>query len=382
MRFMHHDDARHVSPDRSGTVSQRATEALAVASKGDPLTQHLVGALRERYPFVPQLPVALSTVQRLTVAATSFRPARSRWVERYFKSALGFRMRSANAEARLRTLPGDPVVLQVHALFEVRHRRSIIYVDCTHRQSATLWPAWNPMRGARLQRWYATETRQYRDAEHLFAFSRWTRDSLVSDYGVDPARVSVVGIGSNLEPVQRRPRPHDSRPTVLMVGNDFERKGGQVLLEAFAAVRAVLPEVQLVLVGTTPPIATVPPGVVVHGRVRDRAVVAGLFERADVFAMPSLYDPMPLAVVEAMNHGLPVVASTACAIPELLRDGVEGRLVPPGDPAALADALVRSLSAPGRDAALGLAGQARVREAFSWHHVVERMAPVLDPLLA
>lgn len=361
--------------------AQCETTALAILSQGDFLTPHLVRALRERYPLVPELSVGLSRAQRLAVATTTFRPTRSRWAERYYKSGLGFRLRSANAEALLESLPGDPVGLQVHALFEVQRRRSIIYVDCTHRQSATLWPAWNPMRGDQLRRWYQTETRQYRDAEHLFAFSRWARDSLVGDYGVDPARVSVVGIGSNLPEVRRDPRPRDGAPTVLMVGNDFERKGGRVLLEAFEAVRAALPEARLVLVGTQPPIATVPPGVVVHGRVTDRAVVAGLFEQADVFAMPSLFDPLPHAVVEAMSHGLPVVASTACAIPELVRDGVEGRLVAPADPAALADALVRSLTAPGRDAALGLAGQARVREAFSWHHVVERMAPALDSLL-
>lgn len=356
--------------------------ALVLASRGDPLTPHLQQALRRRYPVSGELSPELSTAQRLVVAAATFRPDRSRWAERFFKSGLAYDLRSSNAAAARRSFVATDPVLQVHALFEVPGATSLLYVDCTHRQAAELWPAWNPLRGNALRRWYDTETRHYQRAEHLFAFTDWTRRSLVDDYGVDPSAVSVVQIGSNdLESPDRLPRPATTAPTVLMVGNDFVRKGGNVLVAAFEHVRKKLPDARLVLAGTKPPLDTVPDGVEVLGRVHDRAAMTRLYEQADVFVMPSLFDPMPLAVLEAMGHGLPVVASAVCGIPDMVADGVTGHLVEPDDQHALADALVRALAAPGRDVALGLAGQRRVREAFSWDHVVDRMSPVLDRVL-
>ncbi len=356
---------------------------LVLLSRGDALTPHLLGALREKYSVDALLDgIDLTTSQRLAVALNTFRPNRSRWAERYFKSDLGFRLRSANASARLRE-HGAPeaAVLQVHALFEVHPPSAIIYVDCTHRQSAELWPAWNPLQGNALHRWYERERQQYQDAAHLFAFSDWTRRSLVDDYGVDEDRVTVVGIGANFPVTARVARLPDSAPTILMVGNDFVRKGGLVLLEAFEAVRERMPAARLVLAGTTPPVRSFPDGVEVHGRVHDRARVAELFADADVFAMPSYFDPLPHAVLEAMSQALPVVAANVCAMPELVQDGVTGHLVEGGDPAGLADALVRVLTSPGRGADLGRQGQLRMREAFGWEHVVERMSPVLDQLL-
>ncbi len=128
----------------------------------------------------------------------------------------------------------------------------MLYIDCTHRQSAEQWPDWNPLRGGALERWYARERRQYRAAAHVFAFSQETRHSLIDDYGVAPDKVTVVGAGLNFDqlpaaPAQEDPDAHAgdvaaSRPsTILFVGNDFVRKGGEQLLAAFRIVRPLSP---------------------------------------------------------------------------------------------------------------------------------------------
>ena len=167
-------------------------------------------------------------------------------------------------------------------------------------------------------------------------------------------------------------------PTVLFVGNDFERKGGRQLLAAFADLRRRVPHARLQIVGATHPIPA-QPGVEVLGRVTDRARLAALYMEADVFCLPSLYDPFPGALLEAMAHALPSVVTASCGIPEIVGD-VSAVTVGRGTTmtAELTDALEHLLL--DRDAAnrMGRAARRRVETTFSWSHVVDRMAPHLE----
>jgi glycosyltransferase involved in cell wall biosynthesis len=372
-----------------------------LAARADALVPHLFDALARRYPIHGRIDPELTPPQRLAVAATSIRPSRTRWVEQFYKSHHGYQLRTANATRQLTGLSqpsqlgqpgqlGQPSaathpVFQVHALFEVTGAPSVLYVDCTHAQSAAQWPAWNPLRGKALERWYRREAQAYRNAVHIFAFSWQTRDSLLHDYGVSPARISVVGAGVNLRSLpplrSLMPGPDPGVPTVLFIGNDFARKGGPTLLRAFRRVREQLPSARLQLVGTEPGI-TPEPGVDVLGRIHNRAMVAQLYRQASVFCLPSFFDPFPLVLLEAMAHSVPVVTTSSCGIPDMIRDGHTGRLVPAGDPTAIADALLGLLSNPLRARLLGATGRQHVAGHYTWDHVVDRMAPVLDRLVS
>lgn len=352
---------------------------LVIASRGDALTPYLAAALERRYSIGGHLAPDLTPAQRYLVAAATFRPTRSQWVERFFKSELAVSLRSRNAAAQQSRLGvGHLPVLQVHGLFSTPGDHPVIYVDCTHRQSADSWPDWNPLAGRALERWYARERAGYHRAVHLFAFSEPTRASLVEDYGVPAGRVSVVGAGVNFFALPEA-AGGDHEPVILFIGNDFVRKGGEVLLEAFARVREQVPGARLQLVGTRPDVPS-QPGLEVLGRIHDRERVAQLYTGARVFCLPSLFDPFPLVLLEAMAYGLPVVSSTSCGIPEIVTDGETGYLLPPGDVAGTAAALVRLLESPATATRLGAAGRARVTRDFGWDRVVERMAPVLDSL--
>ena len=358
---------------------------LLLASRGDALTPFLFAELERRYPVAGILETELSRWQRLAVAAATFRPSRVRWAEQFYKSGLGYTLRSRNAEElRRRSAAPEAPVLQVHALFDVAGSGgSLLYVDCTHRQSAAAWPAWNPLRGAALERWYARETAAYRAARHVFAFSSATRDSLVDEYGVDPAAVSVVGAGANgglPEPRELRGAAVGDAPNLLFIGNDFARKGGPDLLEAFTAVRRRFPRATLRLVGTRPDVVA-PPGVEVLGRVHDRDLIGRLYAQADVFVLPSVFDPFPLVLLEAMARGVPIVTTASCGIPDVVRDQVEGHVVRANAPVGLTAAIVRSLADPARSASMAATARQRVRREFTWERVVDRMAPVLDGLL-
>lgn len=357
-----------------------ARPRLVVTSRGDALTKYLTAALADRFPMGGIVNADVSPAQRLVVAALTFRPSREAWIERYYKSALAARLRTRNVRRRLRGVSVD-VVVQIHALFESPGTH-VVYVDCTHRQSAEQWPAWNPLGGRALERWYARERSQYARAAHLFAFSVETADSLVLDYGAARDRVTVVGAGVDfpvLPIVAGTGTGTDALPTVLFIGNDFERKGGYVLLRAFARVRQSVPDARLRIVGTSHHIAP-QPGVEVLGRIVDRSTIAQLYAEATVFALPSLFDPFPLVLLEAMAYALPCVSTRTCGVPEIVVDGETGLLTAIGSEDELVDSLLALLLDRERAAALGARGRLRAEERFLWSHVVERMVPALAAL--
>jgi len=169
-------------------------------------------------------------------------------------------------------------------------------------------------------------------------------------------------------------------PLVGIVGRFTVWKGHLDLVEAFARVRAVLPEARLVLVGRSTPdeladkesyVATI------RRRIRELALeeavdwmewasdVRGVMADLDVMAMPSWEEPFGLVVTECLAMERPVVGYASGALPELITDGAEGLLVPPRDTRALADALIALLRNPDRRAAMGARGRQRVIRDFS-----------------
>jgi glycosyltransferase involved in cell wall biosynthesis len=103
---------------------------------------------------------------------------------------------------------------------------------------------------------------------------------------------------------------------------------------------------------------------------------------ADVFCLPSTYEGLPLAILEAMASGLPVVATAVSGNPEAVEDGVTGLLVPPESAAALAKALVALLGDRARREAMGAAARRRVAERFSIEAVADRYLALLERLAA
>jgi glycosyltransferase involved in cell wall biosynthesis len=105
--------------------------------------------------------------------------------------------------------------------------------------------------------------------------------------------------------------------------------------------------------------------VILAGRLPDHGLHAW-YEAADLFVHPTLYEGSSLVTLEAMAHRRAIVATTAGGLPDKVRQGVSGWLVPPGDASALAAAISGALGRPERLPAMGLAGRATVEREFSW----------------
>jgi glycosyltransferase involved in cell wall biosynthesis len=211
-----------------------------------------------------------------------------------------------------------------------------------------------------------------RSATAVFTYSEFARASIIEDYGCPPDRVAAVGAGAN----QLVADVHDkeyTQPRAMFVGMDFTCKGGHVLLDAWPAVRDRVPEAELVIAGPRgrPP-RRLPEGIRWVGWV-DRAALAELYQSASVFVMPSLFEAWGHSFIEAMGYGLPCIGTSCCAMPEIIDDGVTGRLVPRFEPEPLAHALTELLTDSAKAAAMGRAAHARVMREYRWHNVVDRV---------
>jgi glycosyltransferase involved in cell wall biosynthesis len=110
--------------------------------------------------------------------------------------------------------------------------------------------------------------------------------------------------------------------------------------------------------------------------------VPRLLASCDLFVLPSLYEGLPLSLLEAMAAGRPVVATDVAGSNEVVRHAESGLLVPPADPVALADAIRRILADPAQAERLARAGQGRVQREFSVERTVRGVDAVYEQVLA
>jgi glycosyltransferase involved in cell wall biosynthesis len=173
---------------------------------------------------------------------------------------------------------------------------------------------------------------------------------------------------------------------LVFVGRLAPVKGVPVLLDALARLRADDPEVTLTLVGDGAERGWIEARIAELGLADavtitgylGQAEVAAELAKADIFVLPSFAEGVPVVLMEAMATGLPVVTTRIAGIPELVEDGVSGRIVAPGDVAGLTDAIAGLLADPDRRTAMGIAGRAHVAA----EHDVTAEAAWLGEILA
>lgn len=277
----------------------------------------------------------------------------------------------ARERIRARGAPFD--VLHFHrqatayaSLDLMAHVPSIASIDCT--QSCVL----EDMRGT-LERWsigpnVRRDGEVFNRAAAIVSTSRWAADELHRMY---PRCASPVHVLPNPVPFEyfhtrwmgaRAARAAaGGRPRFLFVGGDFVRKGGYDLLEAWRA-GGFAGRAELVLV-TEWNIGTLPPGVVqrrgIHGHTQPWA---DAWEHADIFVMPTRNEAFGLVYQEAAAAGLPVIGSRINAVPEIVQDAVSGLLVPPGNVAALTEAMEALLGSSAERERMGAAGRRKVEQ--------------------
>ncbi|WP_129305411.1 glycogen synthase [Streptomyces sp. L2] len=240
-------------------------------------------------------------------------------------------------------------------------------------------------------------------ADAVIAVSGAMREDVLACYpALDPAKVHVVhnGIDTSLYRPDHgtdalvRAGLDPKRPYVLFVGRITRQKGVPHLLRA---VRDIDPGVQVVLCAGAPDtpeidrefrelfqeLSRVREGVHWIPQMLPRGDVVQLLTHAAVFVCPSVYEPLGIVNLEAMACGTPVVASRVGGIPEVVRDGETGLLVPVDDDfeAGLARALDTVVGDPEAARRMGEAGQRRARGEFGWDTVARHTVRLYEEIL-
>lgn len=342
------------------------------------------GALARRVDLIDVVQPEIAGVDHYLNLARRFHPSKDRW-----KAAAGFnrsiaRKRSEAVQRALQRHAGEyDLIVQLQTLCEPGLGRSeapyAIYTDSTLALTRRHYLPRAQLSAKEASWWMAYEAEVCRAATSVFTFSEFARASVIEDYGCSPERVAAVGAGANQlsESVAEK---EDTTPRALFVGIDFTCKGGHVLLQAWPAVRERVPDAELIVVGPAGrPKGPLPEGVSWMGWV-DRARLARLYESASVFVMPSLFEAWGHSLIEAMGYGLPCIGTNCYAMPEIIDDGVTGRLVARGEPEPLAEALAELLGDPAKAAAMGRTAHARVLEERRWSDVVDRVLAHLGVL--
>ncbi|MEJ2514942.1 MAG: glycosyltransferase family 4 protein [Gammaproteobacteria bacterium] len=227
----------------------------------------------------------------------------------------------------------------------------------------------------------------YRRASHIVCISEAVTESMEAFAPETPKSLIYSALGylpSDPEAVRAIRARFPGR---ILAGNvaalNDAHKGQRVLIEAARKLSAERPGVMFLLVGAGPDEAELKaqaadlPNVVFEGY---RENVGDYLAAFDLLVFPSREEGLGSTVLDAMHFGLPVVASSAGGIPEIVSDGETGYLVPPGDAGQLADQVARVIDDPGLRRRMGAAARVRA-EAFRPEHMVSAYAELYRQLL-
>ena len=234
------------------------------------------------------------------------------------------------------------------------------------------------------RRWYAFTKMQTRVAKRLprvLTVSESSKRDIARDHGVPPERIHVVPVG--VDPELFSPRPEVTRVPgrlITTASADVTMKGLSFLLEAVAKLRTER-HVELTIIGTAKSDSAASRAISELGLADAITFVSGvsddriveLYAEAELAVVPSLYEGFSLPAIEAMSCGVPLVATTGGALPEV--GGTHGEtcfLTEPGDAEALAAVLREALEDPEARARVGEAGRRRVINQWSWRHTAQR----------
>lgn len=229
--------------------------------------------------------------------------------------------------------------------------------------------------------------------DRYIAVSNENAEKMRETFGVPSERIATIYNAVDLaafeSPGRSDPFPrltaadHPKPPVILTSARLTEQKGHTYLLDAAAEV----PQALFLVAGDGPTRSTLEEKarrLGISDRVRFlgfRSDIPALLASCDVFVLPSLYEGFPLAVLEALAAGKPVVATSAGGVAEIIRDGRTGLLVPPADPTALAHAIRRILKEPLRARTMAEAGRRLVRLHYSVESMVQSVSALYDQLL-
>lgn len=302
-------------------------------------------------------------------------------------------------ETRMKRLPLRD--LKAAAQFVRENRIEVLLAHMSGANNFAVWLSRLAKKPAVLRAHAHTVHFHWRMAHHVIAVSEQTRRYHITRNLVPPSRIStvhgfvdperlVVPDKGVRQAVRAELGLSPSECAIGVIGNIIPRKGQIYLIRALPKVVARYPQVRVLLVGVVHPqrygeqIRREAERLGVANQVRwlgERKDVPRLLQAIDLYVLPTRSDMLPMAMLEAMWAQCPVLATYAGGIPEAITDGVEGWLVPPKDPEALADALLEMLANPDERVRRAQNAHQRVQESFTVQPQVAKIEAILQQVV-
>ena len=225
-----------------------------------------------------------------------------------------------------------------------------------------------------------SERQEYELATTIVVASTFTKETLVS-HGIAERKIVINPYGVDLELFNPAPSRQGAPFRFLFLGSINSRKGVPLLIEAWD--RLALKKSELWLVGPIAPetrkLIRPCPGLKVIGKVPHKELPE-LIRGCDALVFPSYCEGFGLVLLEALASGKPIITTDATAGPDLIKDGVEGRLIRSGNLEELCDAMRWFAECPEKMAMMSIAAR-RCAERFSWDAYGDRWEKILDEVV-
>jgi len=231
---------------------------------------------------------------------------------------------------------------------------------------------------------------EYKSADKVIAVSNATAEEAIRFYHLHRNRIVAINNGINLPNLPNsHAKKENKEQIILSVGRLVWNKGHKYLVDAMPTILSECPHAKLYIVGVgdqRKPLQHQAEELGIDGAIEFLGKVPtekfrSLYCEADVFVHPSLYDPAPIAVLEAMSMEKAIVTTYAGGIPEYIRNGVEGLLVEPKNSFQLAKAIINILSDSSSRKRLGQEARKRIEKEFTWDIVAKKTLKFYESLL-
>ena len=263
------------------------------------------------------------------------------------------------------------------------------WTDATFGGMVGFYADFTGLAPAALRQGHAQEQTGLSQAALAFYSSTWAAETALAHYDVAPDKVHAVGFGANIPEAAAPldlPARMAARPMLLHVGVDFIRKGGDKAVAAAAELRARGIDVELHIVGTTPP-EPLPDWVVLHGFLSKNnpehwAKLSALFAQSRFLLVPSVAECFGVVFVEAAAFGLPSLATDVGGIPSAIEEGISGFTLPlEASGVAYADAMEPYFRDPALYERLCLSSLEAYEQRMSWDRRGEQVLKIMSDYL-
>lgn len=227
-----------------------------------------------------------------------------------------------------------------------------------------------------IEKRYLMEKEYFSKCSGIFTMGQWYKKFLIEKCNIDPAKVHHVGGGINLN-VDKIDYTDKKGNKILFVGRDFKRKGGELVYKAFTILKEKYPNYELHVAGPIDnPIRSSIQGYFFYGDC-DKDKLSCLFNKCDIFCMPSYYEAYGLVFIEALTYGLPCIGRNVYEMSYFIDNEKTGFLIENDDPYILAEKMFELLNNKQITQNVRRNKDFYINE-YSWDTVASRISKILE----